>query len=293
MSVFSAVKAALRGAGLDTTRIYQTLSAASLEAAIAEQGLAPMVDRLRQVLPDVTDQYTDGFDQAEYDRYWERKMRGLHAFQITTILEALAAIGGQNRVLADIGDSSGNHAAYLKALAPAGQIAKVVSVNLDPVAVEKVRAKGGEALLCRAEEMNLDEVRPDLFLSFEMVEHLTDPVRFLHGLATKGAARHLLFTVPLRRKSRFGGIEVRAGLDSLPQRLTPEMLHVFEFTPEDWRLLARLGGFKTLWTRTYRQYPLRSPLVVTGPLWEKVDFTGFVAFFCERDLSLAERYTGW
>ncbi|CUW38045.1 conserved protein of unknown function (S-adenosyl-L-methionine-dependent methyltransferases 61-272) [Magnetospirillum sp. XM-1] len=293
MSAFSMVKLALRGLGLDTTRLYQSLSGASIDAAIRQQGLAPMVERLRRALPDVSDQYTDGFDRGEYERYWERKMRGLHAFQVQCILDALAAVGGKDMVLADIGDSSGNHALYLKDVASPGLVDKVISVNLDPVAVEKVRAKGGEALLCRAEEMDLEGIRPDLFMSFEMVEHLTDPVRFMHGLATRGTARHLLFTVPLQRHSRFGGIEVRAGLDRLPDRLTPEMVHIFEFSPEDWRLLAYLAGYKTVWTRLYRQYPARGPLRLTEPLWRKVDYEGFAAFFCERDLSLASRYTGW
>lgn len=293
MSILSSVKAVLRSLGVDTRSLYQRLSAASIEQAVAEQGLAELAGRLRTILPDVADQYTDGFDPVEYERYWERKMRGLHAFQVDAILRALDEVPGTGLTLADIGDSSGNHAAYLQALAPTGKVDRVISVNLDPIAVDKVRAKGGQAILCRAEEMDLEGLRPDLFLSFEMVEHLTDPVRFLHGLAAKGAARHLLFTVPWRRKSRFGGIEVRESLDRLPQRLTPEMVHIYEFSPQDWQMLAKLAGFKTVWTRTYRQFPLRSPMVTTAPLWEKVDFRGFVAFFCERDLALADRYTGW
>jgi 2-polyprenyl-3-methyl-5-hydroxy-6-metoxy-1,4-benzoquinol methylase len=293
MSALSMVKRGLRGLGVDTTRLYQRLSAASIDAAIREQGLADLVERLRAVLPDVSDQYTAGFDRREYERFWERKMRGLHAFQIGCVLDALDVLGGGGKVLADIGDSSGNHAIYLKALAASGRVDRVVSVNLDPVAIDKVRAKGGDAVLCRAEEMDLEGISPDLFMSFEMVEHLTDPLRFLHRLATRGKAEHLLFTVPFRRRSRFGGIEVRESLDRLPARLTPEMVHIFELSPEDWRLLAYLAGFETVWTRLYRQYPVRGPLRLMQPLWERVDHEGFAAFFCRRDLSLASRYDGW
>lgn len=293
MSAPSAIKTALRAFGVDARALYQKMSAASIDAAIAEQGLGEMAARLRAIIPDVSDQYTDGFDRAEYERYWERKMRGLHAFQIRCIEEALAGFGRDGLVLADIGDSSGNHSLYLKAMLPPGRLDRVISVNLDPVAVDKVRAKGGDAILCRAEELDLEGVRPDLFLSFEMVEHLTDPVRFLHGLSERGSAEFLLFTVPWRRASRFGGAEFDFADDRLPTRMTPESLHVFEFSPADWARLARLGGYRIEWSRIYRQYPRRSPLRLTAPLWRALDFEGFVALFCRRDLSFARRYTGW
>ncbi len=293
MNLRAALKAGLGALGADPRALYQTLSAASIDAAIAEQGLGGLAARLRGIVPDLSDQYTDGFDRIEYQRYWERKMRGLHAFQVRCIEEALAGLGRDGLVLADIGDSSGNHSLYLKAMLPPGRLARVISVNLDPVAVDKVRAKGGDAILCRAEEMDLEGIRPDLFLSFEMVEHLTDPVRFLHGLAARGSAEHLLFTVPWRRVSRFGGAEFDLADDRLPARMTPESLHVFEFSPADWVRLARLGGYRVEWTRIYRQYPRRSPLRLTAPLWRAFDFEGFVAVFGRRDLSFARRYSGW
>ena len=112
------LKAAMRVAGLDTRELYQAVSAASVRAAIKEQGLCSAVERLRQVLPDVTDQFTRGFDEGEFQRYWEVKMRGIHAFQVDCILDALKQVKGENLTLADIGDSAGNHAAYIKALAP-------------------------------------------------------------------------------------------------------------------------------------------------------------------------------
>jgi SAM-dependent methyltransferase len=283
---------ALKGMGIDCRALYQRLSAASLDAAAAEQGLADLRERLRVVLPDIADQYSEALDPAEYRRYWERKMRGLHAFQIDCALAAIEQVGGRDLVLADIGDSSGNHALYLRALAP-DKVARVISVNLDPLAIDKVKAKGGDAVLARAEELDLAGVRPDLFLSFEMVEHLTDPLRFLHKLATQGSARHLLMTVPWRRQSRFGGADLRQPLERLPERISAEALHIFEFNPADWLLLARLAGFTPVFTRLYRQYPRRHPLAITRPLWAKLDFEGFFAAFLARDLSLAQRYAAW
>lgn len=286
-------KKLLRSAGIDTTALYQSLSAASLRAAIADQGLGPTVTRLREILPDLRDQYTQAFEEVSYNRLWEVKMRGLHAWQVRLVLDVLDRIGGDGLVLADVGDSSGNHAAYVQALARPGQVASVVSVNLDPVAVEKVRAKGGEAVLCRAEEMDLQGIRPDLFMTFEMVEHLTDPLRFLHALATKGSAPYLLMTVPYSRHSRFGGHHLRLPEAQIPSGMTAEEVHIYEFSPEDWRLLARFAGYRTILERRYLQYPRFHPLRATQPLWRKLDFEGFVGFLFERDLSVSERYLDW
>lgn len=293
MGVFSTVKRAAAWVGIDAGRLYQDLSARSLDAAIAEQDLAELAAQLRRILPDVSDQYTTDFDPTEYERYWERKLRGLHAFQVLCMLDAVGALGRKGLILADIGDSCGNHALYLKALAGEGTIDRVVSVNLDPVAVDKVRAKGGDAVLCRAEEMDLEGIRPDLFMSFEMVEHLTDPVRFLHRLAERGCADYLLLSVPLSRKSRFGGHHLRMPADKMPAAMTAEEVHVYEFSPEDWLLLCRFAGWKPVFVRRYHQYPRRSWLRATRPLWEKLDFEGFFAVLLRRDLDVARRYTAW
>lgn len=293
MSMLSTAKTVARAAGLDTRALYQKLSAASIEAAVAEQGLAELAGRLRQVIPDISDQYTGGFDPEEYRRYWEIKMRGLHAFQVRLMLDSMAHLGRKGLVLADIGDSSGNHARYLQALAEPGSIERVVSVNLDPVAVEKVRAKGGDSILARAEEMDLEGVRPHLFMSFEMVEHLTDPIRFLHRLAERGSAEHLLMTVPLSPTSRFGGFDLRQPEGQMPARFTAEEVHLFELCPADWLLLARFAGWRPVFQRRYHQYPLRSALRLTAPLWRRLDFPGFWGVLLERDMTVATRYADW
>lgn len=277
--------------GLDTRALYHALSAAAIDAAAREQGLAGLRDRLSAILPDIRDQYSLAMDDAEYSRYWQRKLRTLHAFQVQFVLDALRHVEGQKLILADIGDSSGNHSTYLRALEP--RISRVISVNLDPVAVDKVRAKGGDALLARAEEMDLEGIEPDMFMSFEMVEHLSDPVRFLHRLATQGKSPWLLMSVPYVRQSRFGGRELDWPLDRLPPAITAEEMHLFELSPKDWLRLARFSGFSPVFTRIYRQYPRKHPLALTRALWASLDFEGFFAVFLKRDLSLANRYAAW
>jgi SAM-dependent methyltransferase len=291
--ILNTAKKLARAVGIDTTATYQYLSTTSIEAAIKEQGLAELCQQLRKINPDVRDQYSGSFDEIEFARYWEKKMRGLHAWQVRSVQESLDHIGGENIVISDIGDSSGNHATYLKALARPGQISNVISVNLDPIAVDKINKKGGEAILSRAEDLDLHGIKVDFFMSFETVEHLTDPVRFLHSLATKGHAEYLFMSVPYRRKSRFGGTHLRQTDAALPEKLSAESVHIFELCPEDWLLLARFAGFKPVFTRFYFQYPKHSPLRLLAPMWRKLDFEGFFGVLLRRDLTLADRYQDW
>ena len=269
------------------------LARASLDAASREAGTAEMRERLRALKPDIQDQYTSHFNVDSYRAFWEPKMRSLHAFQVKAVLDAIDAIGKDNLFIADIGDSSGSHAEYIKALAKPGQISHFVSVNLDPVAIEKVRRKGGEAILCRAEKLDLNGFRPNLFLSFQMVEHVLNPIGFIHGLATEGAADHLVISVPYVQHSRFGGRELRGNEANLPETMNAEGLHIFELSPIDWSRLFLFAGFRTIWTRVFTQYPSKGLLRVTAPVWRKADFDGFAVFFLRRDLSVAHRYVDW
>jgi len=293
MSAYSILRNMLTSVGVDTRALYQKVSASSIRSALVEQNLADLCDRLREIVPDVIDQYTQDLDKVEFDRYWETKMRGLHAFQTSCALEAIKHLDRQGLTIVDLGDSSGNHAAYLRALAPEGTIARLVSVNLDETAVDKINARGGEAVLARVEDFSFDGIRPDLLISFETLEHILNPIGFLHSLATAGTAGHIVLSVPYRRTSRFGGALMRRSLDDLPPEITPEETHVFEFSPLDWELLARFAGFQKVFSRVYLQYPKRASMRVTAPLWRRLDFEGFLVLFLRRDLQLAERYTGW
>ncbi len=288
------VKNIAQGAGLDSRRLYQTLSSNSIKAALRAQGLAPLVDQLRKIVPDLSEQYTDGPNASEFESYWDIKIRGLHAFQISAALEALGRLPGDGHVIVDVGDSSGTHGTYLRNLAEPNKISRVISVNLDPAAVDRITQRGGDALLSCAESLKLpDGTQPSLFLSFETLEHMTDPLRFLHQLATEGSADHLLFTVPLQRRSRFGGHHLRAPINPNTP-FTPESLHIYEFSPADWALLAQFAGFRPIFIKFYRQYPKwPHPLVVMSPVWRHLDFEGFIAIFATRDLTLASHYTGW
>jgi len=265
---------------------------ASLRAAIRSQGLNELTDRLRQIVPDVSDQYSMASASSGMEAMWDVSMRGVHAFQVHETLEALRSIGRPSLVVADIGDSSGNHGKYLKALG-GSLIEKFVSVNLDPIAVEKVRSKGGEAVLCRAENIASTGISPDVFISFEMLEHLISPIEFLHLIATKTEAEYFICSIPYVRRSRFGGRELRCPEQAMPSKLVAESLHLFELNPEDWGRLFRFCGFKVERTAIYTQYPRAGLWRVMQPLWKQLDFEGFALFFLKRDLSVANRYQDW
>jgi len=279
--------------GLNTRTIYHKLCAASLEAALREQNLIGLRDRLREIIPDISDQYSRTFEPKEYTSYWESNMRGLHAFQVRLMLDAIEYIKGEQKVVVDIGDSSGNHGRYLQELAPSGQVSRVISVNMDPQAVNKVQAHGGEAIQCRAEEMELSGLKVDLFMSFETLEHLTDPIRFLHKLAISNSGGFLLMTVPYRKNSRFGGNYLRVSEAGMPDKMTAEDLHFFELSREDWLLLAKFAGWEPIFNRVYWQYPRRSFLRLMAPMWRTFDFEGFLGVFLISDLTTANRYADW
>jgi hypothetical protein len=287
------LKSLLRKLGLNPTKVFQTLSRLSLQSALREQRLLDLCEKLRQIVPDISDQYTQTIELEEYREFRELKTRGMHAFQVQRILQTIAAIKHDNITIADIGDSSGNHGAYIKALDTNNRIGRFLSVNLDPVAVKKVRSKGGEAIQCRAEELNVEGIKPDIVLLFEILEHLTDPIRFLHGLASDGNVDQIIATVPYRRKSRFGGAYLHMPKHKMPDTFNAENIHLFELNPEDWILLAKFAGYRTVSAPIYYQYPKRAFLRILSIMWRRYDFEGFLALHLVRDNELSERYVDW
>jgi SAM-dependent methyltransferase len=283
----------LRSVGIDSTKMYASMCRWSLEHAITQQGLSSRIADLRRVVPDISDQYTSPFEEDDYQRFRELKMRAMHAFQFNLTLEAIRRVGRPRLVLADIGDSSGNHAAYLKALTAPDELSAVVGINLDPVAVEKIRAKGHDAMLCRAEELAERGIRADVLTSFETLEHLTDPLRFLHSLATNVTDTLLVITVPYRRVSRFGGYELRQPLDRMPMEMNAESLHILELSETDWVRLARFAGWRPVTTSVLWQYPRGLFTPALRHLWAETDFEGFFGAIFEQDLSVASRYRDW
>jgi hypothetical protein len=257
-----------------------------------------MVERLRSLVPDVSQQYSTSSIDTEA---LEWRIRGLHAFQVTLALKAIDEIlrtpGSSESsaapfTIADIGDSAGTHVLYLNALLGSDQRfanrgVRSVSVNLDPVAVAKIRSKGLPAILCAAEQLHEHDMRADLFISFETLEHLKDPVSFLDTVSRDSRCDWFALTVPYVRRSRVGLHYIRL---RQKQPTTAESTHMFELSPVDWRLIFLHSGWKVADESIFLQYPRWSPFHVLRPFWRTFDFEGFYGVVLRRDRTWADLY---
>src|SRR6266571_9088580 len=91
--------------------VVERLQIASLCAALREQGLCELQERLRQIVPDIRNQYSSFEVDSDF---LQLKVRGQHAFQVALAVEAINSIGDLKRsvTLVDIGDSAGTHSLY-------------------------------------------------------------------------------------------------------------------------------------------------------------------------------------
>lgn len=261
----------------------QKLLSASLRAAVREQGLGGLMESLSGSVPDIRQQYSSYALEGDYTLY---KVRAQHAFQISVVQEAIERLklGGEAPVtIVDIGDSAGTHIQYLRGLH--GRI-RSLSVNLDADAVARIRAKGLEAIHARAEDLNQYDIHPDIFISFQTLEHLHAPLTFLRSLAGVNC-RGFVVTVPYVSTSRVSLSYIR---QRRAQPVVPENVHVFELSPDDLRVLFQFAGWRVVYDRVYLQYPTAHPLRATKPLWKQFDFEGFYGAVLEPDDTWSRLY---
>lgn len=261
----------------------------SITWAIRQNGYDNLVEMLRHIVPDISNQYSH---QKGFDDYCELKMRALHAFQCSMLLKALNSMKGKKVTVADIGDSAGTHMLYLRHLAKDNFDIDTVSVDLDPKAIERIKGRGLKAILCRAENLDMEGIDVDLYAAFELVEHLHDPALFFRHLAKKGDCDFFVITVPFQRASRVGCYFVRSGI---VEKYFAAQDHIFELSPEDWALLMLHSGWRIDYEQVYRQYPTKWPLLsrLLGCFWRRTDFEGFWGAVLRRDSTFADNYQDW
>ncbi|MFK5974990.1 MAG: hypothetical protein QM493_00655 [Sulfurovum sp.] len=252
--------------------------------------------KLTKIVPDLTNQYTT-FKIDMNNKYLVNKIRCQHSFQMSIALKAIELLKITRRGedmdinIVDIGDSSGTHLIYLNKLLENNKI-NTLSVNLDPVAVDKIKDKGLNALLCRAEELHLNSegFKADIFLSYEMLEHLFNPIDFLHTMAEKSECEYFVITVPYVYKSRVACQFVNNGLTGDFQA---ENTHIFELSPNDWDTIFKFSGWEIVYKDKYTQYPNLFPLNMTKYLWRKFDFDGFYGVILKKNSTYSKRYLDW
>ena len=272
-------------------RLLAQMQRASIRSAAREQNLDQLSKRLVEIVPDLTSQYTTF--KIDND-FLQVKVRTLHAFQIDLVIKAINYIPpNESLYLVDIGDSSGTHLIYLNAILKndvrfASCNLKCLSVNLDPIAVEKIASKGIEAILCRAEDLYKNyKIKADLILSFEMLEHLYDPISFLNALSEQSISEYFVLTVPYISQSRIGLHHLR---HKQKRVVYAENTHIFELSPSDWKLIFQHAGWKVVNEVIYRQHPFWSVWVLMKPIWKKLDYEGFYGVILKRDRTWAQLY---
>jgi len=264
----------------------------SLNSACKEQNLYKIKNKLNKIVPDLTNQYTSFKVEGNYA---VNKVRSLHAFQMSLAIDAINLLDEHKKnhpTIVDIGDSSGTHLQYLYSLLK-GSL-RAISVNLDSVAVDKIRSKGFDAIKSRAELLHQHsdfKDRVNIFLSYEMIEHLLDPISFLHAMATKSECDYFVVTVPYLRRSRIGLHQVRKPKSGMP--FNAETTHIFELSPDDWDLVFKFAGWKIVKSIRYTQYPKKNPFTLLRYLWRKLDFDGFYGVILEKDDSISSQYQDW
>jgi 2-polyprenyl-3-methyl-5-hydroxy-6-metoxy-1,4-benzoquinol methylase len=257
----------------------------SIEKASKEQGLQSIAAELTRIVPNIKNQYST----FEIDNpYLNAKVRSQHAFQISLVNEIIGEF--DKPTIVDIGDSAGTHLQYLLGLYSKNKKVHCLSVNLDAQAVEKIKQKGIDAIHAKAEALHKYNIDADIFLCFEMIEHLMNPCQFLHELATKTSAKYIVITVPYLRNSRVGLHHIKRGE---VRDVYAENTHIFELCPKDWKLLVRHSGWNVAQERVYLQYPKRDLLFITKPLWRRFDFEGFFGMIITKDDNWSSKYMDW
>ncbi len=273
----------------------QFMAIKSIEQAVREQGFSQLVYRLEEIVPDISHQHsTFKLDTL----YLTKKIRGLHAFQISLVQKAINILKRNLKddlTIADIGDSAGTHIQYIKSLFNYQNI-RTISINLDPEAVKRIKEKGFKAICARAEEIGEKyNVTADIFLCFETLEHLMNPAEFLHKLS-KTNCDLLVITVPYLKESRIGLHQIRnLTIQNLPRKkiMSAETTHIFELSPEDLQLLFKFAGWSVVFERIYLQYPRKHWLRISKNCWRMLDFEGSYGVILKKDSTWNELYTDW
>ncbi len=264
----------------------------SIKRVAKQENTGPLIKKLRKIVPDISEQETN----YTYKGVIEEKERAIQAFQCQMLMDVMAKFSFQGKetfTIVDIGDSAGTHSLYFSELLK-DDISKVetISVNLDPQAIAKIKNKGLNAILCRAEDLDLGNQQIDLFTSFQMLEHLHDPVMFLHRLAKKSNCDYLFITVPYFKKSRVGLHRVRT---NLKEPVYAEETHIFELSPEDWRLLFIHAGWQPVLSKIHYNYPKGWFLVsfLLKYFWRILDFEGYWGILLKKDMEMSNYYQDW
>lgn len=258
----------------------------SLEKALKDQNLKSLKIKLEEIVPDITNQYSEFKLDTQY---LGNKARNMHTFQISLVNSIIDEI--EEPVIVDVGDSAGTHLQYILALYSKNKKIKCFSLNLDPEAIKRIKKRGLEAIEARAENLKDYNINADIFLCFEILEHLMNPCSFLYQLSSDTKAKYLIMTVPYLKASRTGLHHIRKKREI--DRICAENTHIFELSPEDWRLIVQHSGWSIIDEKIYFQYPKRGLFWMTKLIWKRFDYEGFYGLVLKKDNTWSSKYLDW
>lgn len=260
----------------------------SLSLAVQTGNYKGLHQKLVEILPDFNVESSEwDFDQSE-----KNQRRIYHVCQCQVFLKFMDLLPEKEEYnIVDIGDNSGKQLTYFKNLFPDKKI-NTLSVNLDPDAVEELRKRGFEAILCRAEDLDLGDREIDVFCTFNMIEHLHDPVGFLYKLAKKGNSDYLIVGAPYLPTSRVGLWDIKYKKN---KTRTAETTHVFELCPNDWELLFQHAGWEIIDRNITYYYPFRKTPIgwIFASVWKLLDVEGQYCVLLKRNTEIMNTYSDW
>ncbi|MFH1305908.1 MAG: hypothetical protein ABIH74_05870, partial [Candidatus Omnitrophota bacterium] len=130
------LKKAFTRMGIDPAKVFRTFSKWSVTRALGENGRGALVKRLREIVPDISEQERN--EKETKTVAGEIRKRSLQAFQCSLMVRSLQDAKAGALTVVDIGDSAGTHMSYLKELMKDRFDINTISVNLNPEDVEKV-----------------------------------------------------------------------------------------------------------------------------------------------------------
>ena len=267
--------------------LLRNIAIVSLKLAMRQQGLWGMYGNLLKIVPNIANQSTTVPVRTGYIRL---KIRATHAFQVKLMAKALELVGNTNPVgVVDIGDNTGTHTLYIKALSR--KTLNCTSVDMDSNAIQRIKSLGLSAICGRAEDVTYP---PDtqIFMIFAMLEHLPNLTEFLYKLSKEPHCKSLIISVPYLRQSRVGLRHIRLGQKRV---VSAEDVHIYEISPDDWRLIFKHSGWAVAYDRVFYQYPRRIPLIswLLSCFWKRNDFEGFYGAVLTPDDTWSKLYKDW
>jgi hypothetical protein len=108
-----------------------------------------------------------------------------------------------------------------------------------------------DAICEKAENLDYDKYPVNVFCSFQMLEHLENPIYFLKKVASSARCSYLVISVPYVERGFIRLGYIRNNLSSA----TPEDTHVFELAPDDWQLIFKHSGWEIVSEKKQTLFP--------------------------------------